>query len=125
MTGYTNNLHPDLLAILTQLEAHMGISLQINSGYRDPTHNEEVGGVQGSEHTYDPAEGADVFCQRSSTRYTMLKTLFEMGVRRIGIGKTFLHVGIAADKPLDVAWDYYPDSPSGRSTQVRHEQIIE
>ena len=94
----------------------MGFSLQINSGYRDPTHNEEVGGVPGSEHTYDPAEGADVFCQRSTTRYKMLKELLAMGVRRIGIGKTFVHVGIATDKPSGVLWDYYPDT-SSKSTQ--------
>lgn len=109
MTGLTSNLHPDLMAVLTQLEHRMGFDLQITSGYRDPRHNEEVGGVPGSEHTYDPAEGADVFCQRSTTRYKMLRELFSMGVRRIGIGKTFLHVGIATDKPQDVAFDYYPE----------------
>lgn len=108
MTGYTANLHPELTRVLTELEHRMGFSLQINSGYRDPTHNEEVGGVPGSEHTYDPAEGADVFCQRGVTRFRMVKELLAMGVRRIGIGATFVHVGIASDKPLDVLWTYYP-----------------
>ena len=48
MTGYTTNLHPDLLAVLTVLEQRMGFELTVNSGYRDPTHNAEVGGVEGS-----------------------------------------------------------------------------
>ena len=109
MTGYTSNLHPDLMAVLTQLEHRMGFPLRIDSGYRDPEHNKDVGGVEGSEHTDDPARGADVFCQRSVTRYRMLRELFAMGVRRIGIGKTFLHVGISPDKPGDVAWHYYKD----------------
>lgn len=118
MTGYTTNLHLDLLAVLTQLEHRMGFSLQINSGYRVPVHNEEVGGVPGSEHTYDPAEGADVFCQRSATRYKMVRELLSMGVRRIGIGATFVHVGIATDKPLDVLWTYYPEKVLAKPVEV-------
>ena len=109
MTGYTTNLHPDLLAILKQLEEKMGIELTVNSGYRDPEHNKEVGGVEGSEHTDDPARGADILCKRSPTRYRMLKTLFELGVRRIGVGNTFIHVGISTDKPQDCCWDYYKE----------------
>lgn len=116
MTGYTDNLHPDLVAVIMELERRMGFSLQINSGYRDPVHNIDVGGVAGSEHTYDPAEGADVFCQRSTTRYKMLRELFELGVRRIGVGDRFIHIGVARDRPMDVAWTYYakdepPDVP--------------
>ena len=125
MTGMTTNLHPDLMAVLTQLEHRMGFELQVTSGYRDPEHNKDVGGVESSEHTADPAMAADILCQRSTTRYKMLRELFSMAVRRIGIGNTFLHVGISLDHPQDCAWDYYPDSPSGRSTQVRYEQIIE
>lgn len=118
MTGYTNNIHPDLVAILTKLEAVMGFSLQITSGYRDPAHNADVGGVPNSEHMLDPSMAADVFCQRSPTRYKMLKALFELGVTRIGIGKTFIHIGISPAHPQLVVWDYYPESPGGRSTQV-------
>ena len=110
MTGYTSNLHPDLMAILKQLEERMGFELQINSGYRDPVHNKEVGGVEHSEHTEDPAQGADVLCKRSTTRYQMVKALLELGVHRIGIGQTFVHVGISTDRPLDVIWDYYGES---------------
>lgn len=86
----------------------MGFELNINSGYRDPDHNVDVGGVPDSEHTYDPAEGADVLCLRSSTRFKMLKALLDMGITRIGIGQTFIHVGIATDKPDAVCWHYYP-----------------
>ena len=85
----------------------MGMELTVNSGYRDPAHNKDVGGVEGSEHTHDPAEGADVFCQRSITRFKMVKALLDMGVKRIGIGKTFVHVGISATHPQDVIWTYY------------------
>jgi uncharacterized protein YcbK (DUF882 family) len=119
MTGYTSNLHPDLMAVLTQLESRMGFELRITSGYRDPVHNIDVGGVTGSEHTLDPSMAADVFCQRSATRYKMLRELFSMAVRRIGIGKTFVHIGISTAHPQDVVWTYYEDdTKGGRSTQV-------
>jgi hypothetical protein len=64
--------------------------------------------VDGSEHTYDPAQGADILCLRSVTRFKMLRELFDMGISRIGIGKDFIHVGIATDKPQHVCWTYYP-----------------
>lgn len=108
MTGATSNLHKDLVAVLTELEKRLGMSLIINSGYRDPTHNEDVGGVTDSEHTNDPSTAADVLCLRSVTRFRMLKELFSMNIRRIGIGATFIHVGISTDHPQDVCWTYYP-----------------
>lgn len=107
MTGYTTNLHPDLVAVLTKLEEAMGFPLQVTSGYRDPAHNADVGGVPGSEHTDDPSTAADILCLRSATRFRMLKELFAMNVRRIGIGATFIHVGISTDRPQDMVWTYY------------------
>ena len=109
MKGKVQSLHPDLMEILIGLEAEMGFELTITSGQRDDAHNVEVGGVPGSEHTYDPAKGADVLCRQSVTRYKMVKHLLATGVRRIGIGNEFVHIGIAADKPQFVMWDYYPD----------------
>jgi len=95
-----------------ELEHRLGMEVTITSGYRDPEHNQDVGGVAGSEHTYDPAQGVDILCKRSVTRFRMLRELLDMGVQRIGIGKDFLHVGIATDKPQGVVWTYYPASES-------------
>ena len=63
--------------------------------------------MEGSEHTHDPADAADVFCQRSVTRFQMVRELLALGVRRIGIGKTFVHVGVSTDHPQEVLWTYY------------------
>lgn len=109
MKGKLDNVHPELLDLLTQLEAHMGFELTITSGQRDVNHNTSVGGVPGSEHTYDPAQGCDVLCKQSITRYKMKKWLYAHDVRRIGTGKDFIHIGIAEDKPQFVEWHYYPD----------------
>lgn len=109
MNGKLDNIHPDLMALLTALEVYMGFQLMVVSGQRTEAHNAKVGGVKKSEHTYMPAKGADVLCTRASTRYKMLEWLFAHHVKRIGIGKEFLHVGIAADKPQERAWHYYPE----------------
>lgn len=88
----------------------MGFELTVTSGQRDEGHNAAVGGVPGSEHTYKPlAEGADVLCKQGVTRFKMLKWLFQHDVRRIGIGKDFIHIGIADDKPQFVVWHYYSE----------------
>ena len=112
MKGSLDNLHPDLVEVLTELEAHMGFELRVTSGYRSPEHNLEIGGVTGSEHIYSPAEGADVLCKQSITRFKMVKWLLTHYVQRIGIGPDFVHVGIAQDKPQFVMWTYYPTKAS-------------
>lgn len=105
----SHNLHPKLKQHLGELEKRVGFKLTMTSGYRTPEYNADpkVGGVPGSEHTYDPAEGVDILCKRSVTRFKMVKELLDMGVTRIGIGKEFVHIGIAADKPQRVIWTYY------------------
>lgn len=108
MVGKTANIHLDLLDILRDLEEAMGFELTITSGHRDSGHNLEVGGVVGSEHTYSPAEGVDVLCKQSTTRYKMKKWLYQHDVRRIGTGEDFIHIGIAEEKPQFVEWTYYP-----------------
>lgn len=110
MIGSTTNIHPDLLLILSELEAHMGFDLTITSGHRSVEHNADpkVGGVKNSEHTYEPAQGVDILCRQSVTRYKMKKWLYANDVRRIGTGEDFVHIGIAEDKPQFVEWHYYP-----------------
>jgi zinc D-Ala-D-Ala carboxypeptidase len=108
--GETHDLHPDLLDILTGLEDAMGFELTVTSGKRDAIRNTQVGGVPDSEHTYEEAEGADVLCKQSITRFKMVKWLYDHGVTRIGIGNSFLHIGIADDKPQFVLWTYYSEA---------------
>jgi len=104
---FSEHLHPILKRHLRELQKRMGFVLTVTSGYRHPEHNLDVGGVEDSEHTYDPAEGVDILCKRSVTRYKMLEHIFEMKIKRIGLGKDFIHIGIAEDKPQEVAWTYY------------------
>ena len=108
MKGKTDNIHPDLLELVYQLEKALGYELTITSGKRSPDENEKAGGVKGSEHTYSMAEAVDIGCHSGSARFAIVQKALAMGVVRIGIGKTFIHLGIGKDKPQSVMWHYYP-----------------
>lgn len=46
---------PRLVMVLQSIRSHFGKAVNIHSGYRTPPYNEQVGGVEGSQHTYGTA----------------------------------------------------------------------
>src|SRR5262245_56132540 len=86
---------------LRELLAH---PLIIRSGYRTKSHNARVGGVDSSAH--EAGRAADVMCECSTVRANILRHAIALGFRRIGIGKTFIHLDDDPTKPQDVAWLY-------------------
>jgi uncharacterized protein YcbK (DUF882 family) len=95
---------PRLLSILEQLRDLTGRPVIISSGYRCPTHNADVGGTPQSAHL--TGEAADMVCAISTERHGMIKTLLSLGVSRIGIGRTFIHVDVSDTLPQGVIWVY-------------------
>ena len=90
---------------LDQLRNRLGQPLQIVSGIRSPIHNAEVGGVDGSAHVGGYA--ADVYTRASMLRYKILYVALSDGLfRRIGVGKSFIHLDCDPTKPQDVVWLY-------------------
>jgi len=98
--------HPDLVKKLDILRSAYGQPIIITSGLRCEAYNALVGGVQDSEHI--TGEAVDIACPDSTARYRLLET--SLGSRalfnRIGIGKTFLHLGVSRINP-GVIWTYY------------------
>jgi hypothetical protein len=76
----------------------------VNSGVRCPAHNRKVGGVDSSEHL--SGLGADLSCRSSRDRALMLGAALAAGFRRVGIAKTFIHVGASEELDQDVVWLY-------------------
>ena len=72
-----------------------GVSYKINSGYRCPEHNAKVGGSPSSLHKAGRA--ADIHVADNHSRYMILKGLFEAGLDRVLIYKTFIHADIAGE----------------------------
>ena len=81
-----------------------GVPFVLNSAFRCPEHNSAVGGSETSSHMAGLA--VDIKAEDSRTRYMILKGLFAVGLHRIGVGKTFIHVDDDLTKPAGVVWLY-------------------
>lgn len=99
-----DDISMDLVHVLGYVRTVTERPIKINSGVRCDKHNLAVGGVIGSAHT--KGEAADLECKESDYRYNLIRVLIDAGVKRIGIGKTFIHVDIDETKPYRVIWLY-------------------
>jgi|TARA_Y100000033_G_C2742113_1_gene109068 uncharacterized protein YcbK (DUF882 family) len=89
----------DFLHKLDSARDIAGIPFKINSAYRQPAHNLNVGGRVGSSHVKVPCKAVDIHCNNSADRSKILNALFKVGLgRRVGIAKTFIHVDNDTDK---------------------------
>lgn len=84
--------HMDRLLMdrLRKLSKLQGEKLRINSGYRSPAHNRKVGGVSNSSHLHHLA--VDI---HAPDPVALAVLAYKVGFRRIGIGRTFIHVDTA------------------------------
>lgn len=103
-------MNPSFVQTIDQIRAKLGHPLRINSGYRTESHNFEVGGVLGSAHTKGLA--CDIECIDATTRFQLVKYALDLGIKRIGIGDTFIHLDGDLDKPQEVVW-LYPAGTKG------------
>jgi len=78
--------------------------ININSGYRTRQHNEEVGGKESSSHLKGLA--ADIDCRKSKDRFELINIFLDLGINRIGIADTFIHIDVDPDKSPNVIWTY-------------------
>ena len=102
---------PRLVEKLQAMRDQIGRPIGIRSGARCRVWNEHEGGKGDSAHLCVPAEGelceaADLAAPDSATRFDLIEAAVVAGIRRIGIGKTFVHVDVDAAKDQDVCWLY-------------------
>lgn len=76
----------------------------ITSGCRCKSHNKAEGGGDSSDHL--TGEGADIKAVDSATRFKIVNAAISAGFNRIGIGKTFVHLGSNPNNPKGVCWLY-------------------
>ena len=93
----------DFLHKLDKARELAGVPFIITSGYRTPQHNLDVGGRVGSSHIKGLA--VDISCDNSGHRERILTALIQVGFRRIGIAKSFIHTDLDHDKP-NAIWLY-------------------
>lgn len=99
-----NNFSPFLLDVINQIRERLGRPLIRESACRCPYHNRIEGGTDTSDHL--TGEGIDLRAIHSHTRFVILDVGFGRGIRRIGLARTFIHLGINKDNPQEVFWIY-------------------
>lgn len=101
-----NEMKHEFLAVLQAIRVDFGRPMSITSGYRDPSHPVEARkGHSNGEHTRGAC--ADVACTDGRQRFDLVSLALRHGVTRIGIAKTFIHLGIGGPGlPVRVIWDY-------------------
>jgi hypothetical protein len=95
-------LHPDLIPTLERIREIYNKPMIIISGYRCSAYNALIGG--GPEHPR--GEAADIYCAGDEDRFKFLAACFAVGIKRIGVDRTFVHVGISKTLPQPVVWLY-------------------
>jgi uncharacterized protein YcbK (DUF882 family) len=91
--------------LIEMLDVARGIAdmpFVITSGYRCTKYNEKVGGVEDSSHLTGKA--ADISTISSHMKYEILRSLLDVGFRRVGIYANHIHCDIDESKPQDVLW---------------------
>lgn len=102
-SGY--RMDKDFLRRLDTARGIAGIPFRINSGYRTAYHNDKVIKARiGSSHKKGLA--VDIGYKGSRERYIIISALLEVGIDRLGIGKTFIHADVDKNKDEDVIWLY-------------------
>lgn len=100
----SGGLLPDFREKLTVAREIAGVPFVLNSAFRCPAHNTDVGGSGTSSHLSGIA--VDIRCKDSRERFLILRSLFYVGFHRIGVGKNFIHVDDDMTKPEKVCWVY-------------------
>jgi hypothetical protein len=98
------NIEEDFLERINFLRYTVGQPLIVNSACRCEEHNKKEGGKETSDHL--TGEGIDISCRNSSLRFKILQAAFKVGFRRIGVAKTFIHLGSRFENPQEVLWPY-------------------
>jgi len=98
-------MHQGFVEILDTIFALLNLDyFQITSGYRTEEHNRKAGGSPTSSHLLGLA--ADISIVDSTTRFRFIETCLTMGIKRIGLGKNFIHIDIDKAKAQGVIWLY-------------------
>lgn len=82
-----------------------GIPFVLNSAYRSPQWDKSKGRSGTGAHTTGCA--VDIRCNTSANRLKIVMACLAVGFRRIGIGKTYIHVDDDPAKTPNVMWHYY------------------
>lgn len=101
-----NEMKHQFMQVLQQIRREYGKPMTITSGYRHPTHPREARKPRSDgEHTRGMC--CDIACDNGFDRYRLVELALKHGITRIGVAKTFIHLGLGGQGlPSPVIWEY-------------------
>lgn len=102
--GSGEGMNEELLQIIDKARDLFAKPIHINSGMRSVERNALVGGSKNSSHLRGLA--IDVACDNSRDRCRLIEIFMLLGINRIGVAKTFIHIDNDPEKDADVIWVY-------------------
>ncbi len=97
-----NRISTELVDMLDKARCRAGIPFRISSGFRCKTQNRRASGKRRSSHLDGFA--TDIICPSGSIKATIVASLFSVGIKRVGIYKTFIHADISPTLPSPMLW---------------------
>ncbi len=98
------DMKQEFMDILDKVRETAGIPLIINSAHRSTQHEKKQGRTGASTHTLGCA--ADIKAADSRTRFLIVDAAIKLGVTRIGIAKTYIHIDTSEKHDKQVIWLY-------------------
>lgn len=99
-----SDMDSEFMELLDKLRETAGIPLVINCAYRSKEWDKKKGRSGNSAHTKGVA--VDIRCNDSSNRFKIIKAAVELGIPRIGIDGSFIHIDNDPTLPQNVIWTY-------------------
>lgn len=93
----------ELVKKLQELRYRLGIPMVINSGYRCPERNKQVGGADRSQHLLGKAADISLHNQKLDIE-TIADIAKKIGFKGIGLYDTFIHLDVR-DNDYVTGWD--------------------
>ena len=109
VVGSGEAMDMEFLSRLDQARSLCDIPFKITSGYRTKEYNEGLlarGYKASANSSHMKGLAVDISCVDSSSRHKIIKSLMKVGLNRIGIADTFIHVDADTSKPANVIWTY-------------------
>ena len=99
-----NETDPVFIDMLDTARAFSGIPFIINSGYRCPLHNQNIGS---HADNHPSGQAADIRCTEGPARMKIVEALIRAGFRRIGFHSKFIHAD-RMDQSHDKVQSFWP-----------------
>jgi hypothetical protein len=103
------DMHPDFMTKLNKTREAAGIPFTLVSAGRTPEWEKENKRDGKSDHVYDKAmkaRGVDVKALDGRSKYLIITAALKNGFTRIGVHRSFIHLGDAPHNPPQVFWAY-------------------